>query len=133
MFGGDDSNNGNQNRQGGSGGGFDIGSLANMAQSYMSGGQQQGNNSYGNEDENRQSHSGGGGGGFDFGQLSSMAQNYSSGNHDSSLFSNAASFLQGGNHQSGADVNEQELLNDQDAVHNQPGSNSAGQIGNAAV
>lgn len=130
MFGGNDNNDDNQNRQGG-GGGLNFGSLANMAQGYMSGGgQQQGNNDYGNG-EGRQSS--GGGGGFDFGQLSSLAQSQSSGNHDSSLFSNAASFLQGGNHQGGDDVNEQELLNDQDAVHNQPGSNSSGQIGNAAV
>ncbi|CDS00975.1 hypothetical protein, partial [Sporisorium scitamineum] len=74
---------------------------------------------------------GGGGGGFDFGQLAGLAQNFSQGNHDSSLFSQAASFVQnqGGNQ----NVDEQKLLQDHDEVNNQCGANSSGQIGNAAV
>ncbi|PWZ00225.1 hypothetical protein BCV70DRAFT_200377 [Testicularia cyperi] len=126
MFGGNDNNQG---------GGFNIGSLANMAQDFANsqGGNNNNNNNNNNDDDNnnnnRQQNQGGD---FNIGQLSSLAQNFSSGNHDSSLFSAATSFLQNQGGQ-GGNVNEQELLKDHDDVNNQSGSNSAGQIGNAAV
>ncbi|CBQ73710.1 conserved hypothetical protein [Sporisorium reilianum SRZ2] len=120
--------------------GFDLNQLGNMAQGFLNnqGGNnnnnQQGNfdNQGGDNNNQQQQHQGGGGGGgFDFGQLAGLAQNFSSGNHDNSLFSQAASFVQnqGGNQ----NIDEQKLLQDHDEVNNQPGANSSGQIGNAAV
>ncbi|SAM82615.1 uncharacterized protein UBRO_05142 [Ustilago bromivora] len=123
--------------------GFDLNQIGNMAQGFLNNNnqQQQGennnnnnDNNFGNNDENRNNnqHQGGGnGGGFDFSQLINLAQGNSSGNHDSSLFSQAASFLQ--NQGDNQNVDEQRLLQDHDEVNNQSGSNSSGQIGNAAA
>lgn len=112
--------------------GFDLNQIGNMAQGFLNS-QGGNNNNQGDNDNNnqQQQHQQGGGGGFDFGQLAGLAQNFSSGNHDSSLFSQAASFVQnqGGNQ----NIDEQRLLQDHDEVNNQPGANSSGQIGNAAV
>ena len=117
--------------------GFDLNQLGNMAQGFLNnqGGnnnnnQQQGGD-YNNNSDNQQQQQGGNNGGFNIGQLAGLAQNFSQGNHDSSLFSQAASFVQnqGGNQ----NIDEQRLLNDHNDVNNNPGSNSAGQIGNAAV
>ncbi|KAJ9477795.1 hypothetical protein PHBOTO_001363 [Pseudozyma hubeiensis] len=110
--------------------GFDINQLGNMAQGFLN--NQGGNNENRGDNEQQQQHQGGGGGGgFDFGSLAGLAQQFSSGNHDSSLFSQAASFAQnqGGNQ----DVDEQRLMQDHDQVNNQPGANSSSQIGNAAA
>ena len=116
--------------------GFDFNQIGNMAQGFLNK-----NNNNNNEqqqqhqqqqgDDNNDNRGSNNGGGFNVGQLAGLAQNFSQGNHNSSLFSQAASFLQnqGGNH----NIDEQKLLQDHDAVNNQPGSNSAGQIGNAAV
>lgn len=112
--------------------GFDLNQIGNMAQGFMNNNnnQQGGNNNNNNNDDhnNNQQH---GGGGFNFGQLAGLAQNFSSGNHDSSLFSQAASFVQnqGGNQ----NVDEQQLVQDHKDVNNNSGSNSSGQIGNAAA
>lgn len=142
--------------------GFDLNKLGNMAQGFLNsqgGGNNnnegygnQGNQGHGNDNQDygrndnqdfggnnndqgygqqQQHHSSGGGGGFDFGSLAGLAQNFSSGNHDNSLFSQAASFVQ--NQGGRQDVDEQKLLQDNDEVHNQPGANSSGQIGNAAA
>ncbi|KAJ1018857.1 hypothetical protein NDA16_004661 [Ustilago loliicola] len=116
--------------------GFDLNQIGNMAQGFLNNNnnnnnqqQQQGDNN--DENRNNIQHQGGGNGGFDVSQLIGLAQGNSSGNHDSSLFSQAASFLQnqGGNQ----NVDEQKLLQDHDEVNNKSGSNSAGQIGNAAA
>ncbi|GAK64679.1 uncharacterized protein PAN0_006d2894 [Moesziomyces antarcticus] len=110
--------------------GFDLNQLGNMAQGFLNNNNNQ-NQQQGDNNNNQQQQHQGGNGGFDVGQLAGLAQNFSSGNHDSSLFSQAASFLQnqGGNH----NVDEQRLMQDHEDVNNNPGSNSAGQIGNAAV
>ena len=113
--------------------GFDINQLGNIAQGFLNnqGGNNNNNNNNNNNGDNQQQQQQQGNGGFDLGQLASLAQNFSSGNHDSSLFSQAAKFVQnqGGNQ----NVDEQKLLQDHDEVNNQPGANSSGQIGNAAA
>jgi hypothetical protein len=111
--------------------GFDLNQLGNMAQGFLNNNNNNQNQQQGDNNNNQQQQHQGGNGGFDVGQLAGLAQNFSSGNHDSSLFSQAASFLQnqGGNH----NVDEQRLMQDHEDVNNNPGSNSAGQIGNAAV
>ncbi|SPO26505.1 uncharacterized protein UTRI_04094 [Ustilago trichophora] len=115
--------------------GFDLNQIGNMAQGFLNNQGGNNNNNQGdnnnNNDGNNQQQQGGNNGGFNIGQLAGLAQNFSQGNHDSSLFSQAASFVQsqGGNQ----NVDEQQLLNDHKDVNDNPGSNSAGQIGNAAV
>ena len=113
--------------------GFDLNQIGNMAQGFMNNNnnQQGGNNNNNNNNDDHNNNQQHGGGGFNFGQLAGLAQNFSSGNHDSSLFSQAASFVQnqGGNQ----NVDEQQLVQDHKDVNNNSGSNSSGQIGNAAA
>ena len=112
--------------------GFDLNQIGNMAQGFLNsqGGNNNNNNQQGGDNNNQQQHQQQGGG-FDFGQLAGLAQNFSQGNHDNSLFSQAASFVQnqGGNQ----NIDEQKLVQDHDEVNNQSGANSSSQIGNAAV